>query len=67
MNLSQDFIEKALLLLITAALTGFLIPYILKIIDERRARQAKIIEAQSMFLDEISRLLWKWRYMFIKQ
>ncbi len=64
--MSQDFIEKIVLLLLTASLTGFLVPYILKKIDERKARQTKIIEAQSKFLDDISQTLWEWRYMSIK-
>ena len=66
MNLSQDFTEKIAFLLLTAALTGFLVPYILKKIDERKARQSKIIEAQSKFLDDITQMLWKWRYMSIR-
>lgn len=64
--MSQDFIEKIVLLLVTASLTGFLVPYILKKIDERKARQNKIIEAQSKFLDDIAQALWKWRYMSMK-
>lgn len=64
--MSQDFIEKIILLLLTATLTGFLVPYILKKIDEKRARLAKIIEAQAKFLEEIAQRLWEWRYMSIK-
>ena len=30
------------------------------------ARQAKIIEVQSKFFDDITRLLWQWRYLAIQ-
>ncbi len=88
MRFSQDFFEKSILLLVTALLTGLLVPYLLKKIDGRKlraqkesderkfreqkvfeaelARQNKIIEAQSKFLDDISQMLWKWRYMCVK-
>jgi hypothetical protein len=74
MNFNQDFLEKIILLFLTAIITGFGIPYIFKWIEDRKlreqkkfeadiARQAKIIEAQSKFLDELSQVLWKWRYL----
>ena len=77
MRVSQDFAEKVLILLVTAALTGFLVPYVVKRIDENKAieqkrleadtsRQAKIIEAQSEFLDETTETLWRWRYLSMK-
>ena len=77
MQLTQDFWEKALLLLAAALLTGFLVPYALKRIDEAKsvelkvreaeiARQAKMIEAQSKFLDETTEVLWAWRYLSMK-
>lgn len=77
MKLTEGFLESIVLLVITAALTGFLIPYILKRIDDRKlrelkdheaqmARQNKLIEAQSKFLEDFSQLLWKFRYMCIK-
>jgi hypothetical protein len=70
----ESFLEKVLLLLLTAVVTGFGIPYVLKMIDDRKlkgqkqfeadlARQNKIIESQSKLLDDISQLLWKWRYL----
>lgn len=46
MGFSQDFLEKAFLLLLTAGLSGFLIPYILKQIDDRKLREQKIIDAR---------------------
>jgi hypothetical protein len=62
---------------VTAAVTGFLLPYVLKRIDARKAReqkeheahlarQARVIEAQSKFLDDLSQGLWNWRYLAIK-
>ncbi|EKU99441.1 hypothetical protein Lepto7375DRAFT_1485 [Leptolyngbya sp. PCC 7375] len=44
MNFSQDFLENTILLVLTAAITGFLVPYILKIIDSRRSQKQKEVE-----------------------
>jgi hypothetical protein len=44
MSFSQDFLEKVLLLILTAGVTGFLIPYVLKIVDERKAQKQKEID-----------------------
>jgi hypothetical protein len=74
MSFTQDFLEKIILLFLTAIITGFGIPYVLKRIEERKlreqkkfeadlARQGKIIEAQSKLLDDLSQLLWNWRYL----
>lgn len=74
MSLDQAFFEKIILLVLTALLTGFGIPFVLKRVEERKlraqkkfeadlARQGKIIEAQSTLLDDLSQLLWKWRYL----
>lgn len=45
MGISQDFLEKATLLCLTAGLSGFLVPYVLKRIDERKLREQKSIDA----------------------
>jgi hypothetical protein len=85
MSFSQNFLENIILLILTTALVSFGVPYVLKIIDERKlrerreidevklreqkrfeaelARQGKIIEAQSKLLDDLSQLLWRWRYI----
>ena len=74
MGWDQAFLEKIILLVLTALLTGFGIPFVLKRVEERKlreqkkfeadlARQGKIIEAQSKLLDDLSQLLWKWRYL----
>jgi hypothetical protein len=70
----EPFYERVFFLLLTALLTGFGIPYVLRRVEERKlleqkkfeadlARQNKIIDAQSMLLDSLSQLLWKWRYL----
>lgn len=74
MILNQGFLENIVLLVLTALITGFGIPWVLKRIEERKlreqkrfeadlARQGKIIDAQSKLLDDLSQLLWKWRYL----
>jgi hypothetical protein len=45
MKLSQDFLEKVVILLLTAFLTGLLIPYVLKRVDEAKSKEQKILEA----------------------
>lgn len=51
---SESFIEKLSLLLLTALITGLLVPIIAKGIDARRARNDAILQAQSKLLDDIS-------------
>jgi hypothetical protein len=66
---SEAFLQGLFLLIATAVLTGLLVPVLKARLDERRyrdqkvfesdlARQAKIIDAQAAFLDELSELLW---------
>lgn len=43
---STDFIEKSLLLLLTALLTGILVPYINAKINDRKLRNQKLFEAE---------------------
>ena len=75
--LDSQFFQNVLLLGLTALLTGLLIPYILGNVEYRKtaqqkereaelARQARIIEAQAKFLDDISATLWQWRYLSMK-
>ena len=77
MKISQDFWEKIAILMVTAAVTGFFVPYVLKNVDETRtveqqrreailARQAKLLETQSKYLDETAEALWNWRYLSMK-
>ena len=72
--MSQSFIQQVTLLILTALITGFGVPYVLRLIDARKmreqkkfeaelARQDKLLNAQSALLDEITRLVWAWRYL----
>ncbi len=51
---SASFVEKLLLLLVTALITGFLAPAILKTVDDRRSHTASMLEARSKLFDDIS-------------
>lgn len=73
----MTFHQSCILLGLTALVSGLLVPYILKRIDERRmrekqlgemaaARQAKVIEAQSKLLNDLTAMLWRWRYLCIR-
>jgi hypothetical protein len=44
MQFSQHFIENVFLLLLSAGIAGFLVPYLLKLIDERRAQRQRETE-----------------------
>jgi hypothetical protein len=46
MSVSQGFLENVTLLLLTALVTGFAVPFVLKSIEERRAREQKRIDAE---------------------
>jgi hypothetical protein len=70
MLLSDQFLERALLLVLGAALTGILVPVVKASMDrtsfERQkrleaqlARQADIIRAQTQFLRDFSNLVWE--------
>jgi hypothetical protein len=48
MGFGQDFLEKATLLLITAGLSGFFIPFVLRQIDERKLKEQKKIDARKL-------------------
>lgn len=74
MTIDQAFLQNVALLLLTALVSGFGIPYVLKNIEDRKlkeqkrfgaelARQEKLIESQSKLLDDLTKLLWKWRYL----
>jgi hypothetical protein len=72
----MTFVENVLLLLITAALTGLLVPIIRSIMDDRKlldqkrldaelARQGAIIDAQVQLLNDISALVWEYMLALI--
>lgn len=67
---SQDFLEKALLLILGAVLTGILVPVVKarldagnakrrKLLEAELARQRELIESQIKLLSEFSELTWK--------
>ena len=63
MLMDKDFLQKVILLLLAAVVSGGGIPLVLKFVDERRLRQAKIVDAQAKLLDDLTRILWRWRYL----
>ena len=74
MTISESFVQQVTLLFLGALITGFGVPYVLRLIDARKmreqkkleaelARQGKLLDAQSALLDEITRLVWAWRYL----
>jgi hypothetical protein len=74
MNISESFVQQVTLLVLGALITGFGVPYVLRLVDARKmreqkkleaelARQCKLLDAQSALLDEITRLVWAWRYL----
>ncbi len=74
MDLSADFVEKLVLLFLTAGLTGFLVPLLFRRIDERKhrqqklyeadlARQAKIIDAQVKLIEDLAELVWDYQLL----
>ncbi len=73
---STSFLEKALLLLLTAGLSGLLIPLITsevahrnmkeqKQLEAQLARQASVIEAQVQLLETLADLLWEYQLLAI--
>jgi hypothetical protein len=74
--MSTEFIEKIVLLLLTAGLTGFLVPLLFRLIDQRKhaqqklfeadlARQTKIIDAQVKLIEDLAQLLWEFQLLLI--
>ena len=74
---TNELLRSLILLGATAVITGLGVPIVLRRVDESRderqknkearlARQQKVIEAQSKLLDDLSELLWRWRYLSIR-
>ncbi len=74
MSISEELVRQVTLLFLGALITGFGVPYVLRLIDARKmreqttfdaelARQSKLLDAQSALLDEITRLVWAWRFL----
>ena len=71
---SEAFVQQLTLLVLGALITGLGVPAVLRRIDARKlreqkqfeadlARQSKLLDAQAALLDEITRLVWAWRYL----
>jgi hypothetical protein len=74
---SQAFIEAVLVLVVTAALTGFLVPRVKASMDAKKlreqqlfearlARQGKIIESQAALLESLAQTLWEYRMLVME-
>jgi hypothetical protein len=77
MAFSTSFVESTVILLMTAVLTGILVPLLFRHIDERRnkeqkrfeaelLRQNKIIDSQVELLENLSSLLWEFQLLLIE-
>jgi|SRR5215831_4915195 len=54
---SDSLFEKIFLLLLTAIITGLLVPYISNTIQSKRSKNERILQAQSKFLDDITTVM----------
>ncbi len=72
--IDDQFLQKIMLLIVTALISGAGVPYVLKVVDDRKLRrqkkfeadltiQQKLIDSQSKLLDDLTQILWKWRYL----
>jgi hypothetical protein len=61
MKISPNFVEKLMILVLTAILTGFLVPYILTRVDAAKSKEQKLFEAevarQAKLIDSLYRTL----------
>jgi hypothetical protein len=75
--INQSFIQNILLLLLTAALTGFLVPFIKAKIDQKDSQRQKIFEAdldqqkklrdyQAKLLDDLDEVLWQYQFLALE-
>jgi hypothetical protein len=51
---SESFVEKCLLLVLTAVLSGIVVPLIIKSVDSHREHRENLIRAQAKLFDDIS-------------
>ena len=52
-------LQSIIIILITGGFSGFLIPFILKKIEYNKEK----LNAQATLIDDLTRTLWKWRYL----
>jgi hypothetical protein len=75
--LSPDFLGKALLLILGAALTGILVPHVKarldeggaerkKLLEAELARQSELINSQIQLLRKFSEISWKFLFAAFK-
>jgi len=57
---SESFVEHAALLLLTALLSGLIIPFVLTSVEAKRARDDAILAAQTQLLSDISTTILKY-------
>jgi hypothetical protein len=55
--MSESFLEKFILLLLTAFLSGLIIPYVTTEIQRNKARNDIVLQAQNRLLEDVSRTL----------
>jgi hypothetical protein len=63
MSFSESFFEQVVMLALTAGVAGFLVPYILKRIDEQKLREKQIVQAQTRLLDSLTEQLWEFQLL----
>jgi hypothetical protein len=72
-----NFVRTVLLLLVTGALTGLLVPYVKARMDDQKlrdlkrfeadlARQSKVIESQVLLLERLAELLWGFHFLCLE-
>jgi hypothetical protein len=77
LSFNQRLLLAILPIIVTALFAGFLIPWLLRIVDARKSesmkryeaalsRQARIIDAQANLLDELTKAMWAWRYSLMR-
>jgi hypothetical protein len=73
----SDLSRNLVLLVATAITSGLVVPYVLGRVDYRRSEQARerqaritresrVIDAQVRLLENLARVLWRWRYLVMK-
>ncbi len=57
---SEDFVGKAALLLLTAILSGLLVPLIVSSLQAKRSRNEAILQAQAKLLDDVAEIMLRY-------
>ena len=59
--LNESFLEKLLFVILTACITGLVIPYIFKKVGDAQARNESLIQAQAKLFEDITQVLMKYQ------